>query len=73
MKIINKKGNKALIYYNNNFYIVSEAKDMLTGDTEETLIFNSDAAGTVTDYEEVGGAKHQTLDEVLNNINEYIY
>ena len=39
MKIINKKDNKALIYYNNNFYVVSEANNEFTGFQLETLIF----------------------------------
>ncbi len=73
MKIINKKGNKALIYYNNSFYIVSQAKNMFSGNIEETLIFKSEADGTVTNHIEVGGGKLVTLDEVLNNIDEYLY
>lgn len=73
MKIINKKDNKALIYYNNSFYIVSQANNLFTGDLDETLIFKSDPDGTVVDYLEVGGGKHVTLDEVLNNINEYLH
>mgnify|MGYP003130788915 CR=1 FL=1 len=73
MKIINKKDNKALIYYNNSFYIVSQANNLFTGDADETLIFKSDPDGTVVDYFEVGGGKHVTLDEVLNNINEYLH
>ena len=73
MKIINKKGNKALIYYNNNFYVVSQANNLATGYVDETLIFKSEPDGTVVDYSEVGGAKYASLDEVLNNINEYLY
>ena len=73
MKIINKKDNNALIYYNNNFYIVSQAKNMFTGNIEETLIFKSEPDGNVTSYIEVGGGKFLTLDEVLDNIDEYIY
>jgi len=73
MTIINKKGNKALIYYNNNFYIVSQANNMFTGNTDQTLIFNSEPDGTVTNHIEVGGGKFLTLDEVLGNIDEYLY
>ena len=73
MKIINKKDNKALIYYNNNFYIVSQANNMFTGNTDETLIFKSEPDGTVTNHIEVGGGKYLTLDEVLDNIDEYLY
>ena len=73
MKIINKKDNKALIYYNNNFYVVSQSNNMFTGNLDETLIFKSDPDGTVVDYFEVGGGKDLTLNEVLDNIDEYLY
>ena len=73
MKIINKKDNKAVIYYNNEFYVVSEANNQFTGFQLETMIFKSNPDGTVVDYCEVGGGKHVTLDEVLSNINEYLY
>tara|TARA_Y100001938_G_scaffold138726_1_gene204627 strand:+ start:703 stop:936 length:234 start_codon:yes stop_codon:yes gene_type:complete len=73
MKIIYKKGNKALIYYNNNFYVVSEAKNLFTGHREETLIFKSEPDGTVIDYLEVGGGRYLTLNDVLSNIDEHLY
>ena len=73
MKIINKKDNKALIYYNNNFYVVSQANNLYTGGAVETLIFKANPDGSVDDYFEVGGGKDLTLDEVLNNISEYLY
>jgi hypothetical protein len=73
MRIINRKDNKALIYYNNNFYMVSEANNQFTGYEAETLIFKSAPDGTVEDYIEVGGGKGLTLDEVLNNIDEHLY
>ena len=73
MKIINKKDNKALIYYNNNFYVVSQANNLFTGNADETLIFKADPDGSVVDYFEVGGGKYLTLNEVLDNIDEYLY
>ena len=73
MKIINKKDNKALIYYNNEFYVISQANNMFTNHDDETLIFRSDAAGNVSDYMEIGGGRGLTLNEVLNNIEEYLY
>ena len=73
MRIINKKGNKALIYYNNSFYVVSQADSWVTGDAVETLIFKANPDGSVNDYVEVGGGKDLTLDEVLNNISEHLY
>ena len=73
MKIINEKDNKALIYYNNEFYVVSQANNMFTNYDDETLIFRSDAAGNVNNYIEVGGGRGLTLDEVLNNIEEHLY
>jgi len=73
MKIINKKDNKALIYYNNNFYIVSQANNLFTNYTDETLIFRAEPDGTPTSHIEVGGGRFLTLDEVLDNIDEYMY
>ena len=46
---------------------------MFTGNIEETLIFKSEPDGTVTNHFEVGGGKFLTLDEVLGNIDEYLY
>ena len=73
MRIINRKDNKALIYYNNSFYVVSEANNQFTGYETETLIFKSAPDGTIEDYIEVGGGKGVVLDEVLNNVDEYLY
>jgi len=73
MRIINKRDNKALIYYKNNFYVVSEACNEFTDHDKETLIFKSSPTGVVDDYNEVGGGRGLTLDEVLNNINKYLY
>ena len=73
MKIINKKDNKALIYYNNCFYVVSQANNSFTNYVTETLIFKSEPDGTVTDYIEVGGGRGLTLNEVLDNIGEHLY
>jgi len=73
MKIINRKDNKALIYYNNTFYLVSEANNQFTGYEPETLIFKASPDGTVENYIEVGGGKGLFLDEVLNDIDGYLY
>lgn len=73
MRIINRKDNKALVYYNNSFYMVSEANNQFTGYEPETLIFKSAPDGTIEDYIEVGGGKGVVLDEVLNNVDEYLY
>jgi len=73
MKIINRKDNKALIYYNNNFYVVSQANNLFTNHADETLIFPAEPDGSVIDHIEVGGGRGLTLDEVLNNIDEHLY
>jgi len=70
MRIINKKDNKALIYYNNEFYVISESVVPFTG--LETLIFKSDAQGTITDWIEVGGGKGLTLNEVIKDRDTYM-
>lgn len=72
MKIISKIDKKAVIYYNNEFYLVSEANNQFTGFVLETLIFRCDPTGDVSDYIEVGGGKLLSLDEVLGNIGDYI-
>ena len=71
MRIINKKDNKALIYYNNEFYLVSESDVPLSG--LETLVFRCDPTGHVSSYMDVGGGRGITLDEVLNNVGKYMY
>ena len=73
MKIINKKDDKVLIYYNNSFYVISQANNMFTNHVVETLIFKSEPDGSIIDYIEVGGGRGITLNEVLENIDEYIY
>jgi hypothetical protein len=73
MKIINKKDNKALIYYNNNFYVISQANNMFTNHAVETLIFKSEPDGSIIDYIEVGGGRGLTIDDVLDNIEEHLY
>ncbi len=73
MKIINKKDNKALIYYNNNFYVISKANNMFTNHAVETLIFKSEPDGSIIDYIEVGGGRGLTIDDVLDNIEEHLY
>jgi hypothetical protein len=73
MKIISRIEKKAVIYYNNEFYLVSEANNMLTGFRLETLIFRCDPTGEVSEYFEVGGGKYLTLDDVLENIDEHLY
>ena len=73
MKIISKNLNKAVIYYNNEFYLVSEANNEFTDFQQETLIFRCNPVGEVSDWGEIGGGKYVSLDEVLNNIIKYIY
>jgi hypothetical protein len=73
MKIISRNDKKAVIYYNNEFYLVSEANNQFTGFRLETLIFRCDPTGQASDYFEVGGGKFLSLDDVLNNIDEYLY
>ncbi len=73
MKIISRIDKKAVIYYNNEFYLVSEANNQFTGFHLETLIFRCDPVGEVSDFFEVGGGKGLTLEDVLGNIDEHLY
>ena len=66
MRIISKNKQKAVIYYNNEFYLVSESP-------EEALIFKCNASGEVSNYYEVGGDKNTTLNEVLSDFSSYLY
>ena len=76
MQIIEAKLNqngvpvgKALVYHNEQFYIVSES----TVRGLETLIFRADAAGNITDYTEVGGSRGVNLHEVLANFESELF
>ena len=71
MKIIIKKDKRALIYYNNTFYVVSESVAPITG--IETLIFPANSEGNITNWTEVGGGSGLTLNEVLNNIESHFH
>ena len=71
MRIINKINNKAVIYYNNEFYLVSESDVPYSG--LETLVFRCDPTGYVSSYMDVGGGRGLTLNQVLNNIETYMY
>ena len=73
MKIISRIDKKAVIYYNNEFYLVSEANNKFTGFELETLIFPCDPTGEVSDWFEVGGGKLLSLDDVLNDFGKHLY
>ena len=70
MRIINRNTKKALIYYYNNFYVVSTSMRPRTG--LETLIFEADPQGNVTNWIQVGGGKGLTLSDVLRNIGDHL-
>ena len=60
---------KALVEHNGNFYIVSESS--VRG--LETLIFRADATGNIINYEEIGGGRGITLQEVLANFESELW
>ena len=62
--IINLSESRATILYQNSYYVASD-------NGSETLIFESDANGVVTNWIEVGGAKGVTLTEVLSDFLSY--
>tara|TARA_B100001250_G_scaffold223556_1_gene191673 strand:+ start:222 stop:434 length:213 start_codon:yes stop_codon:yes gene_type:complete len=70
MTVIETRDNgnikQAFVLYRNEFYVVSD-------NGSETLIFSCDAMGTVTNFNNVGGAKAVTLSEVLSDISGYLY
>ena len=66
MKLINNNGKRDLVLFGGKHYIVSD-------NGSETLIFPADSSGTVTQWNEVGGAIGSTLLEVLGNFSAYLH
>jgi len=62
------KIKRVLVHHEGNFYIVSENTAL-----EETLIFPATPTGEVVSYNEVGGGKGLTVDEVLADFEECFY
>lgn len=76
MEIIEAKLNqngvpvgKALVKHRGKYYIVSESTKMGL----ETLIFEADYNGTITNWSEVGGSRGVTLVEVLENFASELF
>ena len=65
MRLITNNGKQALILYGGKHYVASD-------NGRETLIFESDSEGNITNYTEVGGAASATLLEVLGNFSAYL-
>ena len=65
MRLITNNGKQALILYGGKHYVASD-------NGKETLIFESDSEGNITNYTEVGGAVSATLLEVLGNFSAYL-
>ena len=61
--------NKALVFYNGKYYVVSESSRFGL----ETLIFPSDSEGNVTNWIEVGGSRGVSLHEVLANFESELF
>ena len=65
MKVIDRKDNKATVFYNGKYYCVSD-------NSIETLIFESDSSGNIKDWAEVGGSRGVSLSEVLGDFSSYL-
>ena len=61
---------QVLVTHDGEYYVVSHSTLM---SEPETLIFKSDSNGTITDWREVGGRKYADLDEVLMDMDIYLY
>ena len=59
---------KMLVNHKGNFYIVSENTVL-----KETLIFRSDPVGEVEDYNELGGGRGLTIEDVIADFEAYLY
>jgi hypothetical protein len=62
------KLKRQLIHHKGEFYVVSENTLL-----EETLVFKATPTGDVESYCEVGGGKGVTLEEVLGDLDEWLY
>ena len=65
MKLISNNGSRALVLYGGKHYVASD-------NGRETLIFESDAKGNISQYVEVGGGRGATLLDVLGNFSFYL-
>ena len=65
MRLITNNGRRALILYGGKHYVISD-------NGNETLIFPSDANGSITLWTEVGGGRGATLLDVLGNFSFYL-
>ena len=61
---------QALVKYKGSYYLVSHTTKVMP---HETLIFNCDSMGKVTDWGEVGGGRYVGLEEVLEDFENYLY
>lgn len=62
--------SQALVSHNGNYYVVSCSTRM---SSPETLIFESDSNGTITNWGEVGGERNVELDSVIADMDKYFY
>ena len=61
---------QTLVNYKGNYYVVSHSTIV---SEPETFIFKSNSEGKITDWQEVGGAKHVKLNEVVESMSDYMY
>ena len=61
---------QVLVSHNGNYYVVSYSTRTKES---ETLIFKSDSKGNISDWGEVGGARYCGLNEIISNMDEYLY
>jgi hypothetical protein len=64
--VLNNNTIQIHIIMNNENYVISD-------NGSETLIFPADSNGKITDWAEVGGSRNTTHNEVLANIQQYMF
>ena len=64
--------DQVLVTHDGNYYVVSHSYAPRLSEPE-TFIFKCDKNGTITDWREVGGGKYADLDEVLSDMDIYLY
>ncbi len=62
------KIRRVLVHHKGSFYVVSENTAL-----QETLIFPATPTGEIESWNEVGGGKGLTIEEVLGDFEEHFY
>ena len=68
--ILSKSPDKAHVSFNNKYYIISYINNHMA---HESLIFESNSQGTISNYSDIGGARETSINEILSNFKSFLY